>query len=93
MYMRVARFVDPANSDERRKLTLEISAAIKRLPGFQSYALSEDHASGQSLSVSLWDTEEHARGSGSDLGRDFGPRVQALGFQVAPSELFEVTAT
>jgi hypothetical protein len=93
MYMRVTRGrVDLARLDEVLALSQEVAAAVRRLPGYQSYVAGGDRASGRSFSVSTWDTEEHARWSPDVLG-DILPRLQALGVQVDPPEFFEVTTT
>jgi hypothetical protein len=69
MYMRVTRSrMDPARIDEASPLVQDIVAAIRRLPGFQSLTIGGDRATGQSISVSTWDTEEHARWSPDGLG-------------------------
>jgi quinol monooxygenase YgiN len=91
MYLRIARSrADPATTDEERQLLQEVVAAIKRQRGCQSCVSGVDRASGRTLIVSTWDTEEHARFSRDALG-DIMPRVQALGGQPDPPEFFEVT--
>ena len=92
MYMRVTRArVDPSKLDEAvGQLAADLRAAISRLPGYQSYTLTVDRAGGQALSVSTWDTEEHARWSREVLG-DIPSRLQALGMQIDPPEFFEET--
>jgi heme-degrading monooxygenase HmoA len=94
MYMRVTRTrIDPAKMDEAiTRTSQDIAAAARRLPGFQSLLLGADRATGQSIAVSTWDTEEHARWSRDALG-DIPSRLQALGVQVDPPEIFEVTTT
>ena len=48
MYMRVTRGqIDPARFDEIAKLGQEIAAAIRQLPGNQSYVAGIDRASGR----------------------------------------------
>jgi hypothetical protein len=92
MYMRVTRGrLDPARFDETTKVGQDIAAAMRQLPGYQSYVAGLDQASGRAHSVSTWDTEEHARWSANDLGGDFVSRLQALGVQLDPPEFFEVT--
>ena len=94
MYMRVVRGrIDPANIDEAvTQLGQDLAAAVRRLPGCQSFVGGGDRATGQTITVSTWDTEEHARYSQDALG-DVASRIQALGVQVNPPEIFEVTAT
>ena len=62
MYMRVgpAR-MDPARIDEDSTLVQDIAEAFKQLPGFQSVMIGVDRTTGQFITVSTWDTEEHAR--------------------------------
>jgi heme-degrading monooxygenase HmoA len=94
MYMRVTRSrIDPSRLDEALgQVATDLRAAIGRLPGNQSYTLAADRASGQSLSISTWDTDEHARWTRGALG-DILPRLQALGMQIDPPEFFEVTSS
>ena len=95
MYMRVtrARFADPSKIDEATRQTgRDVAAAISRQPGCQRLTGAVDRANGRTISVSTWDTEEHARWSPDALG-DIPSRLQALGAQVDPPEFFEVTTT
>ncbi|MBV9357235.1 MAG: hypothetical protein JO023_17125 [Chloroflexi bacterium] len=92
MYMRVTRTrLDPSRLDEALgQLGADLQAAISRLPGYQSYTVGVDRASGQNIAVSTWDTEEHARWPREAIG-DIVARLQALGMQLDPPEFFEVT--
>jgi hypothetical protein len=93
MYMRVVRArIDPARLDESSQLGPDLAAAIRRLPGFQSLMGGTDRASGRAIAISTWDTEEHARYAPEALG-EVASRIQALGTQVDPPEVFEVTTT
>jgi len=93
MYMRSTRgrWPDPAviDGEAGRQVLQDLIAAVKRLPGNQSYVAGVDRASGQTLAVSTWDTEEHARFTLDAVG-DIPSRLQALGLQLQPSEFFEV---
>ena len=93
MYMRVTRArMDPAKIDEAvLQAGQDVAAAIRGLPGFQSYVGGVDRASGRSINVSTWDTEEHARWSAADALGDIPSRLQSLGVQVDAPEIFEVT--
>jgi hypothetical protein len=92
MWMRVTRGrLDPATIDEALKLAPETTAAFKRLPGYHSYVAGGDRTTGQSISVSTWDTEDHARFSSEALG-DALTALRALNFQIDGHEFFEVTA-
>jgi hypothetical protein len=92
MYMRVVRGrLDPSKlSDQAGQLGQDLAAAIRRQPGFQSSLGGVDRASGQSIVVSTWDTEEHARYSPDVLG-DVITKLRDLGLQADPPEIFEVT--
>jgi hypothetical protein len=92
MWMRVTRGrLDTASIEEALKIAPEITAAFKRMPGYMSYVAGGDRTTGQSVSVSTWDTEEHARFSSEALG-DALSRLRALNFQIDGHEFFEVTA-
>jgi hypothetical protein len=94
MYMRVTRgrFADPTRMDEAvRQVGQDIAAAIGRQPGYQSFTGGIDRASGRTITVSTWDTEEHARWSPADVLGDLVSKLQALGVQTDPPEIFEVT--
>ena len=92
MYMRVTRGrIDPDRIDEvASQVVQDLIAAVKRQPGNQSFVGSADRASGRTITVSTWHTQEHASFSPDALG-DIPSRLQALGVQVEPPEIFEVT--
>ena len=94
MYMRVVRGrLDPSKlADAEGQLGQELAAAISRQPGFERSMGGVDRASGESIIVSTWDTEEHARYSPDALG-DIMSKLRALGLQADPPEIFEVTHT
>ena len=92
MYLRITRSrFDPAKYDETVRLGEEFAAAIRRLPGFQSYHSGMDRNAGTSIGVSIWDTEDDARFSRDALG-DIIPRMLAQGLQIDPPEFYAVTA-
>ena len=94
MYLRLTRgSFDPSRVDEVMRLNQDIRAALQRLPGFQD-AQSQvgiDRNAGRLVAVTTWDTEEHARFSRETLG-DVLTRMQAVGSQLEPPEVYEVTA-
>ena len=91
MWVRITRGqVDPGKVDEGIQLSHDIAAAIKRQPGCQSFMLAGDRGTGRSVSISTWDTEEHARWSAPEVYGDILPRFQALGAQTDQPELYEV---
>ena len=92
MYIRVSRArFDPARSDEIRPILDEIVAIGQRQPGLQSYYHGADRMAGTAVAVTVWDTEEHARFDRAVLG-DIVTRLQALGVQMEPADIYEVTA-
>ena len=96
MYMRVtrARFADPSKIDEATRQTgSDVAAAIRRQPGCQSFTGAVDRANGRAITVSTWDTEEHARWSPADVLGDSVSKLQALNVQTDPPEIYEVTTT
>jgi hypothetical protein len=92
MYLRVTRGrIDPARLDQLSgQVGQDVGAAIRRLPGFQSHMGGADRASGRTIAISTWDTEDHARYPPEALGEVLS-RIRALGVQVDPPEIFEVT--
>ena len=93
MYMRVTRGrVDLSRYDEAVSAVPGIVGALSRLPGNQSYLTGMDRASGRTMAVSTWDTEDHARFS-TDAVPDLASRLQAAGLQVESTEVFEVTTS
>jgi hypothetical protein len=95
MYIPVTRArMDPARLDEvASQVAQDVAAAIRRLPGWQSSLGGADRASGRTVTVSTGDTEDHARWSPAQALGDIPSRLQALGVQVDPSEIFEMTTT
>jgi len=91
MYLRMTRgHSDPTRVDEAMRLMPDIVAATQRLPGCQGVQSGIDPTTGETLSVSSFDTREHAQFSRDSLG-DVLVRLQALGWQGEAPELFETT--
>ena len=92
MYLRLTRGrFDPSRIDEVTRLNQEVRAALERLPGYQGGQIGIDRTAGRLMAVTTWDTEEHARFSRETLG-DVLTRMQAVGSQLEPPEVYEVTA-
>ena len=94
MYLRIThgQYADPATleSEAGTQLWQELSAHVRGLPGNQSYTGGQDRASGRTIAISVWDTEEHAKSlSGTS---EFVSRLQVLGMRIEPSEFYEVRA-
>ena len=92
MFMRVVRGrVDPARLSGVLQLGGELAAAVRRQPGFQSATGGIDRASGRTITVTTWDTEEHASYAPEALG-DIVTRLAQLGLQTEPTEVYEVAS-
>jgi hypothetical protein len=92
MYLRSTRgHFDPTKSGEATALLPDIVAAIERLPGCQGVQAGVDPTTGGTLSVSSFDTQEHAHFSRESLGDAF-TRLQALGWQGEAPEFYETVA-
>ncbi|GAC1430080.1 MAG: hypothetical protein NVSMB65_03530 [Chloroflexota bacterium] len=90
MYLRITRGrFDAAKYDDLLRLTTAIGAAIRALPGCQSYQAGLDRTGGRSISISTFDTADHAQFARAALGEAL-TRLQALGLQLDPPELYEV---
>ena len=68
----------------------QIVPAIKQLPGFQSGTWLTGGEQGRGLSLTVWDTEEHARTMADRFGVGSSPAMSA---SVARCEVREVAAT
>ena len=68
----------------------QIVPAIRQLPGFQSGTWLTGNEQGRGLSLTVWDTEEHARMMADRFGVGSSPAMSA---SVARCEVREVAAT
>jgi len=90
MYVRVTRSrFDPAKSDDVVRLATPIGAAVRGLPGCQSYQGGIDRDGGRSIAISTFDTVEHARFSRDTLGDSLG-QLLAIGVQLDPPDIYEL---
>ncbi len=90
MYLRISRGrFDTSKYDELLGLAEDIHAAVRSLPGFQSFYGGADRAAGTLAVVSVWDSAEHANVPREALGAIM-PRLQAVGLQLEPAEIYEV---
>ena len=90
MYIRITRGrLDPAKYDQLVSMAKDIEAAVMAAPGCQSYLGGGDRAAGTTVAVSTWDTEEHARMTRETALATIMPRLQAIGIQLDPPEIYE----
>jgi hypothetical protein len=68
----------------------QIVPAIKQLPGFQSGTWLTGNEEGRGLSLTVWDSEEHARTMAERFGIGSSPAASA---SIARCEVREVAAT
>ncbi len=68
----------------------QLVPAIKAMPGFQSGTWLTGNEHGRGLSLTLWDTDEHAQGFADRFGPGASPQAGAA---VERCELREVGAT
>ena len=68
----------------------DVLAAIRAVPGCQDARVGIDRDTGRTVSVTTFDTLEHARFSRDTLGEPLA-RLQDLGWQADAPEIYEVT--
>jgi len=89
MYLRVTRGrVDPAKSEEAIRLVPAIMAAIQQLPGCRGAQSGVDRATGNSISISTFETLDQAQFSRDRLSEAIAPLL-ALGWQGEAPEIYE----
>jgi hypothetical protein len=92
MWMRVTRahFEHPSKFDDTS--WMDLAAAVKRLPGLQSFTVGHDRPANRAVSMSTWDTEEHAKylPDALDGARS---KFEAAGLQVDSVDIAEVSTT
>jgi hypothetical protein len=92
MYLRLTRGrFDPARYDAVMPLVPAITTALRALPGVQDVRVGVDRATGRTLSLTSFDTVEHAQFSRDRLGSVLQP-LQALGWEVEAPEIYEAMA-
>jgi hypothetical protein len=91
MYLRLTRgHFDPASYDEVVQAVPDIVTALRALPGLQDARVGIDRATGNTLSLTTFDTLEHAQFSRDRLGTSLS-RLLALGWEPKAPEIFEAT--
>ena len=91
MYLRLTRGrFDPAHYDAVVPLVPAITAALQALPGVQDVRIGIDRTTGRTLSLTSFDTLEHAQFSRDRLGSVLQP-LQDLGWEPEAPEIYETT--
>jgi len=89
MFLRCTRAqFDPAKADEVMVTASDLKAALDRLPGIQHSHGAIDREAGRTITITIFDTREHAQFSRDALG-DLNPRFQAAGMTMAAPEVYE----
>jgi hypothetical protein len=89
MYLRVLRGRGDSARQVDETASQQAAAAIRGLPGCLSFMRGFDRTTGQFITVSTWDTEEHARSP--DAFGDLRSTIQARGVQLEAAEIYELT--
>ena len=89
MYLRLTRGrFDPARYDAVEPLVPAITAALRALPGVQGVHVGIDRASGRTLSLTSFDTLEHAQFSRDRLHSVLQP-LREIGWEAEAPETYE----
>jgi hypothetical protein len=91
MYVRVTTGnFDPAKEQELQQLTDEKYIPLTRqLPGFHSYLSGIDRAAGRFVSITVWDSLDHAQAFPAAITHLLG-EFTAASLRPEPTQVFEV---
>jgi hypothetical protein len=88
MYFRLTRGrFDPAQFGAIMPLVPAVTTALRALPGVQDVRVGMDRATGRTLSLTSFDTLEHAQFSRDRLGSVLQP-LQDLGWEAEAPEIY-----
>jgi heme-degrading monooxygenase HmoA len=93
MFARVNRFQDtPDNLDESDRIAeTEIVPQLQTVPGFLGVLSLADRATGGSLAITFWETEEAMRASEPTADRVRAELKERTGAEIRTVERYEVT--
>lgn len=93
MFARVNRFQDdPAKLEESERIAeQEVIPQLQRVPGFLGVLSLVDRASGESLAITFWESEEAMRSSEQNADRVRGELKERTGSNVVSVERYEVS--
>lgn len=92
MLARVTRVAIKPDQLERTKSITEseIMSDMKDDPGFKGFYILGDRSTGDSMVITMWDTEEHERTSREQVSRRFSMLSDTLAGQPEPSMIYDV---
>jgi heme-degrading monooxygenase HmoA len=92
MYARVNRFQDrPENLAEAERFAEEkIVPQLQTVPGFLGVLSLVDRATGGSLAITFWESEQAMEASEAEAGRLRGDVSQAAGSEIRTVDRYEV---
>lgn len=92
MYARVTRVaMKPDKIEEIKSLTeSQIIPDMKDDSGFKGFYVLGDRSTGDSLVITMWETEDHERTSREHVSRRFSVLTEALAGQPEPSKIYDV---
>lgn len=93
MHARVSRFQDdPTNLDEAERFAQEkILPQVKTVPGFVGLLSLVDRTSGDSLAITLWESEQAMRDSETTADELRDDSAAHTGAQITTVERYEVS--
>jgi hypothetical protein len=91
MVLRITRGrIDPARSAEAQRIMDEqVLPAMRQLPGFQGHQGGINRGTGQSVSITTWDTEEQAMALRDKIAAK-AEALFALGLVIESSDTYEL---
>lgn len=94
MFLRIVRsHVAPGALSQAQinSISQDVVAVIKPLPGCQHVYVASNADTGQAVTVSHWDTREHAHFDASKIA-DLIARLQQSGVQIEAPEIYDINA-
>jgi heme-degrading monooxygenase HmoA len=92
MFARVSTFQGAPEGldDSLRNVEEQVLPAARRLEGFAGMLALVDRASGKTVGITLWETEEHMRASEEAANRLRAETAEAAGEEIVSVERYEV---
>jgi heme-degrading monooxygenase HmoA len=91
VFVRVTRgCFSPDTQADVQRISEEVAAAARRLPGFHGYQGGLDRGAGRLVAITTWDTMEHAAALRNSIPETVA-RLLGLGVQLEPAEIYQIT--